>query len=306
MTISEPMSTFKLNSDQTVAVATGVYWEEDMATCPRGAKVQLLGQGGVAAYGNYHGDPFWKKWAPVPRNKPCPSIPQSGDASTLKDTTMTFPPLPETATGDHQGRLRTDLPMDLVAFDALAEKLHRMTSGTEIGLRNLHNWASVHADYDGAKVSEYWNHLTELAQATEKIRPWINSRSDAELEAMTNRIRKGLADRRLWMFLESGQDPVQDQDPVQQAENSGGNVSYYLCPVTNPNQAAEPYVAECGDIIEALNMDFNEATAFKSIWRKAAERTLGKKKAGNEARRDAEKVVFYGKRMLSTILGKKV
>lgn len=93
---------------------------------------------------------------------------------------------------------------------------------------------------------------------------------------------------------------------AEAAENSGGNVNYYLCPVTNPNQAADPYVAECGDIIEALGMDFSEGTAFKSIWRKAAERTLGKKKAGNEAWRDAEKVAFYGKRMVATVTGKKV
>ena len=40
-------STHKLNADQTVAVATDVFWNEDMTTCPRGAKVQLLGAGGV-------------------------------------------------------------------------------------------------------------------------------------------------------------------------------------------------------------------------------------------------------------------
>ena len=49
-----------------------------------------------------------------------------------------------------------------------------------------------------------------------------------------------------------------------------------------------------------------EATAFKAIWRKAAERTLGRKKAGNSAVRDAEKMVFYSKRELSVLTGKKV
>ena len=39
--------THQLNADQTVAVATDVFWNEDMTTCPRGAKVQLLGAGGV-------------------------------------------------------------------------------------------------------------------------------------------------------------------------------------------------------------------------------------------------------------------
>lgn len=57
----------KLNADQTVAVATDVFWNEDMSTCPRGAKVQLLGAGGVAVYGTYHGNPFWQAWAPLPK-----------------------------------------------------------------------------------------------------------------------------------------------------------------------------------------------------------------------------------------------
>lgn len=34
---------YHLNSARTVAVANGVFWNEDMTTCPRGAKVQLLG-----------------------------------------------------------------------------------------------------------------------------------------------------------------------------------------------------------------------------------------------------------------------
>jgi hypothetical protein len=59
----------KLNADQTVAVATDVFWNEDMSTCPRGAKVQLLGTGGVAVYGDYHGDPFWQAWAPLPKRR---------------------------------------------------------------------------------------------------------------------------------------------------------------------------------------------------------------------------------------------
>ena len=59
----------KLNADQTVAVATDVFWNEDMTTCPRGAKVQLLGAGGVAVYGDYHGDPFWQAWAPLPKRR---------------------------------------------------------------------------------------------------------------------------------------------------------------------------------------------------------------------------------------------
>lgn len=60
-----------LNADKTVAVSNEVFWIEDMSTCPRGVKVQLLGFGGVAAYGTYDGkDSFWVKWQPVPRNRP--------------------------------------------------------------------------------------------------------------------------------------------------------------------------------------------------------------------------------------------
>lgn len=59
----------KLNADQTVAVATDVFWNEDMAACPRGCKLQLLGAGGVAVYGDYHGDPFWQAWAPLPKRR---------------------------------------------------------------------------------------------------------------------------------------------------------------------------------------------------------------------------------------------
>ena len=61
--------THKLNADQTVAVATDVFWNEDMTTCPRGTKCQLLGVGGVAHYGNYHGDSFWQAWAPLPKRR---------------------------------------------------------------------------------------------------------------------------------------------------------------------------------------------------------------------------------------------
>ena len=84
-------------------------------------------------------------------------------------------------------------------------------------------------------------------------------------------------------------------------KQTGGSNSYYLAPVTHPNQAAAPYTAECGDIIESLGMTFSEGCAFKAIWRKAAERTLGLKKPGGSALYDAEKVEFYGKRMQAEV-----
>lgn len=79
-------------------------------------------------------------------------------------------------------------------------------------------------------------------------------------------------------------------------ELTGGRVNYYLAPVAHPqreNQAA--YVAECEDIIQALNMDFNEACEFKAIWRTAAAR-LGNGKPGQKALYDAEKRLHYAGR----------
>lgn len=67
--ISADPPAHKLNADQTVAVATDVFWNEDMATAPRGTKCQLLSAGGVATYGVYNGDPFWQAWAPLPKRR---------------------------------------------------------------------------------------------------------------------------------------------------------------------------------------------------------------------------------------------
>ena len=81
-------------------------------------------------------------------------------------------------------------------------------------------------------------------------------------------------------------------------ENQGGKVNYYVVDIvlpTDPMRGA--YEAECNDIIEALGMTFPEGEAFKAIWRKAAQRTLGVGKEGNTALRDAEKAEFYAVRM---------
>ena len=77
---------------------------------------------------------------------------------------------------------------------------------------------------------------------------------------------------------------------------TGGLVNYYLAPVMHPQRTEQaPYVAECEDIIEALNMDFNEACEFKAIWRTAAAR-LGNGKPGQKALYDAEKRLHYAGR----------
>jgi hypothetical protein len=83
-------------------------------------------------------------------------------------------------------------------------------------------------------------------------------------------------------------------------EDSGSHCEYYHCPVThpqNPNQA-EPYIANCEDIIQALGLTFDEGCEFKSIWRRGRGRQ-GFKKAESTALRDAIKAVHYAGRVLA-------
>jgi hypothetical protein len=61
---------YKVNNEQKVAVSKDVYWMPVNSDTPRGTKIQLLGSGGVATYGNYDGDPFWTDWCPLPRKRP--------------------------------------------------------------------------------------------------------------------------------------------------------------------------------------------------------------------------------------------
>lgn len=82
-------------------------------------------------------------------------------------------------------------------------------------------------------------------------------------------------------------------------EYTGGSVSYYKVQVAVPLSGGAPYVAECNDIIEALGMNYAEGNAFKAIWRMCAARTLGKQKKGyTDGLYDAEKVAFFGARMV--------
>jgi hypothetical protein len=109
-----------------------------------------------------------------------------------------------------------------------------------------------------------------------------------------------------WVDETTWGDKVNETMSPKKVESSGGPVSYYLVQVSNPNQGNERYQAECGDIIEALGMNFNEGCAFKALWRSAAARTLNVHKKGGDTKYDAEKVIFYGKRILSTLIGGKV
>lgn len=81
-------------------------------------------------------------------------------------------------------------------------------------------------------------------------------------------------------------------------ENSGLRVNYYLAEIEHPQREDQKaYTAECEDIIDALNMTFDEANIFKEIWRTANARTNQKGKAGNTPVRAAEKLLHYAKRI---------
>lgn len=84
-------------------------------------------------------------------------------------------------------------------------------------------------------------------------------------------------------------------------EYTGGSVSYYRIEIINPTTSDKPYVAECNDIIEALDMNYAEGNAFKAIWRACAARKGKTKKGYDSPRYDWEKVKFFAERMLSNI-----
>jgi hypothetical protein len=92
---------------------------------------------------------------------------------------------------------------------------------------------------------------------------------------------------------------TQSEAKPTSVEDSGLRVNYYLVFVADPQREGQPpYMAECEDIIEALNMNFDEANIFKELWRTANERTHGKGKAGNNPIRAAQKLVHYSGRIL--------
>lgn len=78
---------------------------------------------------------------------------------------------------------------------------------------------------------------------------------------------------------------------------TGDNVDYYLLNIQRPKRLAS-YQCECSDIIEALGMSFNEGEAFKAIWRRAALK-LGNGKPNATTKYDAEKIAYYGNRILA-------
>jgi len=92
--------------------------------------------------------------------------------------------------------------------------------------------------------------------------------------------------------------PLPIIDPAE-VEYTGGSVSYYKVHVPAPTELPTPYTAECNDIIEALGMNYAEGNAFKAIWRRCAARQGKMKKGYTDGLYDAEKVVFFGQRMVA-------
>ena len=59
----------QIDSTGAAAVDQNYFWQP-ISTCPLGVKVQLLGKGGVAMYGQYNWrDGFYTHWAPLPKLK---------------------------------------------------------------------------------------------------------------------------------------------------------------------------------------------------------------------------------------------
>lgn len=85
---------------------------------------------------------------------------------------------------------------------------------------------------------------------------------------------------------------------------SGGSNDYYKVHVQHPTSGGEPYTAECNDIIEALGLNYAEATIVKAIWRISAFRSGLQTKATPDY--DAEKVMFFARRVLRQNGGKDV
>ena len=80
---------------------------------------------------------------------------------------------------------------------------------------------------------------------------------------------------------------------------TGGSSDYYKVRVENPTSGGDKYTAECNDIIEALQMEFDVANAFKAAWRVAALRQGRGKPGQDSARYDGEKIVFFGQRIVA-------
>ena len=85
-------------------------------------------------------------------------------------------------------------------------------------------------------------------------------------------------------------DVVETEVDMPSEEHTGGSSSYYDLKVGDTT-------IKCLDIIEGLDMSYNEGNILKAVWRIAAAKQ-GKKKKGNNMYYDSEKIVFFGERLL--------
>lgn len=94
--------------------------------------------------------------------------------------------------------------------------------------------------------------------------------------------------------MQSTEQIIKQADPT----SGGGLTNYYLVNVKHPQREEhQSYIAECEDIIEALELNFDEANIFKEIWRTANARK-GNAKQGQNDIRAAEKIYHYAGRIL--------
>ena len=92
--------------------------------------------------------------------------------------------------------------------------------------------------------------------------------------------------------------PVDPRSQFVKPKLTGGSSDYYLVEVDHPTRGGMPYVAECNDLIEALDLSYAEGNCMKAIWRIAKHR-MGKGKSGTTTLYDAEKNLFFAKRILN-------
>jgi hypothetical protein len=79
-------------------------------------------------------------------------------------------------------------------------------------------------------------------------------------------------------------------------QSSGGDNDYWVANVTEPKRL-DPYKAEAEDLIELFQFSFAEGNAFKALWRMGMDR-VASGKPGDTPLRNAEKVAYYGTRMV--------
>lgn len=85
-------------------------------------------------------------------------------------------------------------------------------------------------------------------------------------------------------------------DGLETDASSGGDNDYWVAHIHDPKRL-DPYSAEAEDLIEHFQFSFAEGNAFKALWRMGMDR-VASGKPGDTPLRNAEKVAYYGERMV--------